>query len=105
MYPSGLSSSLVSTTVLVILVVVFFTIGVLGGCIGGVLVIYGGFKWKLFHQSKHDLPPTPKSPQLPHAPVPSQPPHTPIYEDIEMIATGKCEVNENVAYGITSQVK
>ncbi len=101
MYPSGLSSYLVSTTVLVTLVVVFFIIGVLGGFTGGALVVYGGFKWRLFHQSKHDFSTTSSSPQPPPAPVPSQPPSDPLYEDIEMIATGKCEVNENVAYGIT----
>ncbi len=79
--------------------VVFFIVGVLGGFTGGVLIIYGSFKWKLSHQSKHDFPPT--SSQPPPAPVPSQPPPDPLYEDIEMIATSKYEVNENVAYGIT----
>ncbi len=82
MYPSGLSCSLVSTTVLVILVVVFLIIGVLVGLTVGALVVYGCLKWKPHH---HLHPSTP------------QPPPAPIYEDIEMITT---EVNENVAYGI-----
>ncbi len=83
MYPSGLSSSLVSTTVLVILVVVFLIIGVLVGLTVGVLVVYGCLKWKLSH---HHLPPSTP-----------QPPPDPIYEDIDMIET---ELNKNVAYGI-----
>ncbi len=87
MYPSGLSSSLVSTTVLVILVIVSLIIGVLGGFTGGVLVLYGCFKWKLSHQSEHHLPPS------------SPPPPDPLYEDIE-ISTVKYEVDENLAYGI-----
>ena len=69
--------------VIIILVIVFFIIGVLGG---GALVVYGCFKWKLSHQSKHHLPSS------------SPPPPAPLYEDIE-IAT-ECEVNENVAYGM-----
>ncbi len=77
----------VSTTVLVTLVVVFFIIGVLGGLTVGVLVDRGCYKWKLSHQSKHHLPPS------------SPPPPAPLYEDIE-ISTVKCEVNENVAYGM-----
>ncbi len=100
-YPSGFSNSSsstnstpttcpVSTTVLVIIVVVFFIIGVLGGLTVGALVVYGCFKWKLSHQSRHHLPPS------------SPPPLAPLYEDIE-ISTVKCEVNENVAYGVTSQ--
>ncbi len=86
--PVPISRTVVSTTVLVILVVVFFIIGVLGGFAFGALVVYGCYKWKLSHQREHHLPPT--SPQLPPAPL---------YEDIE-ISTVKCEVNENVAYGI-----
>ena len=70
-----------------ILVIVFFIIGVLGGFTGGALVVYGCFKWKLSHQSKHHLASS------------SQSPPAPLYEDIE-ISTVKCEVNENVAYGI-----
>ncbi len=85
--PSTCTSSPVSTTVLVILVVVFFIIGVLGGLTVGALVVYGFFKWKLSHQSKHHLPPS------------SPPPPAPLYEDIE-ISTIKYEVNENVAYGM-----
>ncbi len=69
--------------------IILFVIGVLGGFTGGALVVYGCFKLKLSHQSKHHLPPS------------SPPPPAPLYEDIE-IATVKCEVNENVAYGITS---
>ncbi len=69
--------------------IILFVIGVLGGFTGGALVVYGCYKWKLSHQSKHHLPPS--SPP---------PPPAPLYEDIE-ISTVKCEVNENVAYGIT----
>ena len=90
MYPSGLSSSLVSTTESATLVVVFFIIGVLGGFTGGALAVYGCFKWKLSHQSKHDLPSS--SPQ----PPPSSPP---LYEVVEMeteVNVMKTEVNENV---------
>ncbi len=72
---------------LVVLVVVFFIIGVLGGFTVGVLVVHGCYRWKLSHQSKHHLPPS------------SPPPPAPLYEDIE-IATVKCETNENVAYGM-----
>ena len=70
-----------------ILVIVFFIIGVFGGFTGGALVVYGCFKWKLSHQSKH------------HLPTSSPLPPAPLYEDIE-ISTVKCEVNDNVAYGI-----
>ncbi len=72
-----------------ILVVVFFIIGVLVGLTVGALVVHGCYKWKLSHQSKHHLSPF------------SPPPPAPLYEDIE-ISTVRCEVNENVAYGITS---
>ncbi len=85
--PSTCTSSPVSTTVLVILVVVFFIIGVLGGFTVGTLLVFGFFKWKLSHQSRHHLPPS------------SPPPPAPLYEDIE-ISTVKYEVNENVAYGM-----
>ncbi len=85
------AGSFLSTTILVILVVVFFIIGMIGGLTVGALVVYGCFKWKLSHQSKHRLPPS------------SPPPPAALYEDIE-ISTVKCEVNENVAYGITSQI-
>ena len=67
----------------------FFIIGVLGGFTGGALVVYGCFKWKLSHQSKHHLPPF------------SPPPPAPLYEDIE-ISIVKCEVDDNVAYGIVN---
>ena len=79
-----------STTVLVIVAIVFFITGVLGGFTGGALVVYGCFKWKLSHQCKHHLPPS----------NPPQP--APLYEDIE-ISTIKCEVNENLAYGIVNK--
>ncbi len=69
--------------------IILFIIGMLGGFAGGALVVYGCFKWKSAHQNKHHLPPS------------SPPPPAPLYEDIE-ISTVKCEVNENVAYGITS---
>ncbi len=72
---------------LVILVVVIFIIGVLGGLTVGTLLVFGCFKWKLSHQSKHNLPPS------------SPPPPAPLYEDIE-ISTVKYEVKENVAYGM-----
>ncbi len=72
--------------ILVILVVAFFVIGVLGWLTVGALVVH---KWKSSHQSKHHLPPS------------SPPPPAPLYEDIE-ISTVKCEINENVAYGITT---
>ena len=72
-----------------ILVIVFFIIGVLGGFTGGALVVYGFFKWKLSHQSKH------------HLPTSSPPPPAPLYEEIE-ISTVKCEVTDNVAYGIAT---
>ncbi len=85
--PSTCTSSPVSTTVLVILVVVFFITGVLGGFTAGTLTVFGCFKWKLSHQNKHHLPPS------------SPPPPAPLYEDIE-ISTVKYEVNENVAYGM-----
>ncbi len=85
--PSTCTSSPVSTPVLLILVVVFFIIGVLGGFTVGTLLVFGFFKWKLSHRSKHHLPPS------------SPPPSAPLYEDIE-IATVKYEVNENVAYGM-----
>ena len=62
-------------------------IGIFGGFTGGALVVYGCSKWKLSHQSKHNLPPS--------SPLPP----APLYEDIE-ISTVKYEVNENVAYGI-----
>ncbi len=75
-----------STSVSVIMAIILFIIGVLGGLTVGALVVYGCFKWKLSHQSKHHLPPS------------SPPPPAPLYEDIE-ISTVKCEVNENVAYG------
>ena len=77
------------TTLTVTLAVVMFIIGVLGGFTGGALVVYGCFKWKLSHQSKHHV----------HLPPSSSPPPAPLYEDIE-ISTVKCEVTENVAYGI-----
>ena len=77
------------TTLTVILAIVMFIIGVLGGFTGGALVVHGCSKWKLSHQSKHHFPPS------------SPPPTTPLYEDIE-ISTVKCEVNENVAYGIAN---
>ncbi len=99
-YCSGLSTNLPSvsstnsasssTTVFVILLVVISIIGVLGWFAFGALVTYGCYKWKLSHQSKHHLPPS--SPRPP----------APLYEDIE-ISTVKYEVNENVAYGVTSQ--
>ncbi len=78
-----------STSVSVIMAIILFVIGVLGGLTVGVLVVYGCFKWKLSHLSKHHLPPS-----SPHPPAP-------LYEDIE-ISTVKCEVNENVAYGIAN---
>ncbi len=53
--------------------IILFIIGVLGGLTVGALVVHGCFP----------------------------PPPAPLYEDIE-ISTVKCEVNENVAYGITS---
>ncbi len=60
------------------------------GFTSGALVVHGFYKWKLYHQSKHHLPPS------------SPPPPAPLYEDIE-ISTVKCEVNENVIYnGITN---
>ncbi len=68
--------------------IILFIIGVLGGFTSGALVVYGCYRWKLSHQSKHHLSPS------------SPPPPTPLYEDIE-IATVKFEVNKNVAYGIT----
>ncbi len=72
---------------LIILVVVLPIIGVLGGLTVGALVVHGCYRWKLSHQSKHHLPPS------------SPPTPVPLYEDIE-ISTVKCEVNENVAYGM-----
>ena len=90
-YSSGVSTnSPISTTVHVSLTVVLFIIGVLGGFTGGALAVYGCFKWKLSHQSKH------------HLPTSSPPPLAPLYEDIE-ISTVKCEVTDNVAYGIAIQ--
>ncbi len=83
-------NSSVSTTVLVILVIVIFIIGVLVGLTIGTLLVFGCFKLKLSNQSKHNLPPS------------SPPPPAPLYEDIQISAV-KCEVNENVAYGINSQ--
>ncbi len=74
-----------------IVAIILFIIGVLGGFTGGALVVHGCSKRKSSHQSKHHLPPF------------SPPPPAPHYEDIE-ISTVKCEVNENVAYGITSQI-
>ncbi len=53
----------------------------------GALVVYGSFKWKLSDQSEHHLPPS------------SPPPPAPLYDDIEISP----EVNENEAYGVTSQ--
>ncbi len=58
--------------IFVILVAVFFIIGVLGGLTVGALVVYDCFKWKLSHQSKHRLPPS------------SPPPPAPLYDDIEI---------------------
>ncbi len=69
---SASSSSPFSTTVLVILVVLFFITGVLGGLTGGALVVYGCYKLKLSRQSKHHFPPS------------SPPPPAPLYEDIEI---------------------
>ncbi len=77
-----------STSVSVIMAIILLVIGVLGGLTVGALVVHGCYKWKLSHQSKHHLPSS------------SPPPPAPLYEDIE-ISTVKCEVNENVAYGIT----
>ncbi len=79
------------TSVSVIVAIILFIIGVLGGLTVGALVVFGCFKWKLSNQSRDHLPPS------------SPPPPAPLYEDIE-ISTVKCEVNENVAYGITSQI-
>ncbi len=67
--------------------IILFIVGVLGGLTVGALVDRGCYKWKSSQQSKHHLPPS------------SPPPPAPLYEDIE-ISTVKCEVNENVAYGI-----
>ena len=64
--------------------VLFFIVGLVGGLAGGVLVVYCYVKW----QSKH------------HPPSPSQP--APLYEDI-VTSTVKGEVElqlgDNVAYG------
>ncbi len=76
-----------ATSVYVVMAIILFIIGVLVGLTVGALVVYGCYKWKLSHQSKHHLPPS------------SPPPPSPLYEDIE-ISTVKCEVNGNVAYGI-----
>ncbi len=81
---SGLSNS-----VTVIMAIILLVIGVLGGLTVGALVVHGCYKWKLSHQSNHHLPPS------------NPPPPAPLYEDIE-ISTVKCEVNENVAYGIAN---
>ena len=63
--------------------VLFFIVGLVGGLAGGGLVVYCCVKW----QSKHHLPP-------------SQP--APLYEDI-VTSTAKDEVElqlrDNVAYG------
>ncbi len=85
---SYISCSGLSTSVSVIMAIILLVIGVFGGFTSGALVVHGCYKWKLSHQSKHHLPPS------------SQLPPAPLYEDIE-ISTVKCEVNENVAYGIT----
>ncbi len=77
-----------STFFILAIIIVFSIIGVFGVFIVGALMVYGCYRWKLSHQSK---PPS------------SPPPPAPLYEDIE-ISTVKCEVNENVAYGITSQI-
>ncbi len=73
------SSSSTPITLTMILVVVFFLTGVLGGFTGGALVVHGCYKWKLSYQSKHHLPPS------------SPPPPAPLYEDIE-ISTVKCRM-------------
>ena len=74
---------LLDSTVTVIIGVLFFIVGLLGGLAGGVLVVYCYVKW----QSKHHPPP-------------SQP--APLYEDI-VTSTVKGEVElqlrDNVAYG------
>ncbi len=70
---------------LVSVVVVIFIIGVFGGLTVGTLLVFGFFKSS--GQSKHHLPPS------------RPPPPAPLYEEIE-IPTVKCEVNENVAYGM-----
>ncbi len=80
-----------STSVTVIMAIVLSVIGVLGGLTVGALVVYGCFKCKLSHLSKHHLSPS------------SPPPPAPLYEEIEIL-TVKYEVNDNVAYGIVKSV-
>ena len=67
----------------VIIGVLIFIVGLIGGFAGGVLVVYCYVKW-----------------QCKHHPPPSQP--APLYEDI-VTSTGKGEVElqlrDNVAYG------
>ncbi len=89
------ADSPISSTVVVIIVVVFSVIGLLVLLTVGALVVYGCYKWKLSHQSKHHLPPS------------SPPPPAPLYEDIVVPVTLECkdELNENVAYGIWENVE
>ena len=78
---AGSSSDCVVTAV--IIGVLFFIVGLVGGFAGGVLVVYCYGKW----QSKHHPPP-------------SQP--APLYEDIvTSTVKGKVELQlrDNVAYG------
>ena len=74
---------MLGSTLTVIIGVLFFIVGLVGGFAGGVLVVYCYVKW----QSKHHPPP-------------SQP--APLYEDI-VTSTVKGEVElqlrDNVAYG------
>ncbi len=51
-----------STSVSVIMAIILFVIGVFGGFTSGALVVYGCFKWKLSHQSKHPPPPIQPTP-------------------------------------------
>ena len=81
--PLLLHFMLLGSTVTVIIGVLFFIVGLVGGLAGGVLIVYCYVKW----QSKHH-------------PQPSQP--APLYEDI-VTSTVKGEVElqlrDNVAYG------
>ena len=74
---------LLGSTLIVIIGILFFIVGLVGGLAGGVLVVYCYVKW----QSRLHPPP-------------SQP--APLYEDI-VTSTAKGEVElqlrENVAYG------
>ena len=57
-YPgsSPSANSPISTTVFLILVVVFSSIGIIVVVTGGALGVYGCYKWRSSRQSKHHLP-------------------------------------------------